>query len=459
MIRMLYTTAALVLLTGAALAQQPASPAPVLSQTPPSAAVPQQPSPTGTGNAPNSQPMSLSGAQSTALQQVSALQQAQIDEAIAAEDLRQARAAWLPRARSATSIIYNSPAHPPGDPNSPSFIAQNAIHEYQELLGVTGEWNFGLMAGVRRARALLRAARLGTEIARRALIRGVNDAYYAAALATAKRRAAETSLAAAEEFERVTDLNFHAGEVPEIDVIRARLQSAQRRDDLDQARRDEAIANATLSTLLGTGIAGTPNIEPLPQAINPADIQSITTEGVTRRPEFAQLEAQVQAARADIGVARADRLPRITYSVDEGFDSTTLRVDELRQRRGVLAMANIDIPIFDWGLTRSRQRQAELRAQSAELQRQIMIRDLYLQFAIARQGATTAAERVDNARRAVTDGERNLTISISRYRAGEGPITEVTDAQTMLATQRLLLQQALYDYQIARAHLLEAVGQ
>jgi len=33
----------------------------------------------------------------------------------------------------------------------------------------------------------------------------VNDAYYGAALATARRRSAEQSLAAAEEFERVTD--------------------------------------------------------------------------------------------------------------------------------------------------------------------------------------------------------------------------------------------------------------
>jgi len=117
------------------------------------------------------------------------------------------------------------------------------------------------------------------------------------------------------------------------------------------------------------------------------------------------------------------------------------------------------VPIFDWGLTRSRQRQAELRAQGATLQQQLAIRQLYLQFATARQEATTAAERVDNARRALADAERNLSISISRYRAGEGSIIEVADAQTALATQRLTLQQALYDYQIARAHLLEAVGQ
>jgi outer membrane protein len=440
--------AALALLASAVLAQQPAL-------SPPPAPPPAQPAPPPS----SAQPMSLSAAQSTAMQQVSALQQAQLDEAIAAEDVRQAQAAWLPRARSATTISYNSPVNPPRPLTDPSFIAQNAIHEYQELLGVTGEWNFGLISAVRKARAALRAARLGTEIARRTFMRAVNDAYYGAALATAKRRAAETSLNAAEEFERLTDLNYQAGEVPEIDVIRARLQTAARRDDLELARREEAIANAALSTFLGTGITGVPNIEPLPQTINPREIQSITSEGVSRRPELAQLDAQVQAARAEISVVRADRLPKITYSLDKGFDTPSLEREIRRQYSGTLAVANIDIPIFDWGIARSKQRQAELRAKSVELQKQMTTRDLYLQFATARQDAITAAERVENARRALADAERNLTISIARYRAGEGPITEVTDGQTMLANQRLALQQALFDYQIARSHLLEAVGQ
>src|SRR5204863_2778667 len=106
--------------------------------------------------------------------------------------------------------------------------------------------------------------------------------------------------------------------------------------------------------------------------------------------------------------------------------------------------------------SRSRQRQAELRTKGAELQRDLTMRDLYLQFEIARQEAMTAAERVDNARAALVDAERNVTISIARYRAGEAPITEATDAQTTLAQQRLIPQQPLCDYTIAGTHLREA---
>ncbi len=487
---MLRAVALTLLLCATALAQQPASPLPQPSPQPqPSSPLSSQPPST-------TQPLSLAGATSTALQQVSALQQAQIDELLAAEDLRQARAALLPRARDSFSITYNSPERGGSTP-APSFVAANAIHEYQNLLGVTGEWNFGLLAAVRRSRALLDAARAGTEIARRALIRGVAEAYYGAALATAKRVAAEQSLAAAVEFQRVTCLNYDAGEVPEVDCIRARLQAAQRRDDRLQAQQQEAIANAGLGTLLGydytltrpsatlSRVAGEgqsnplsrnageggpersegpgegvlPPIEPLPQTIDPSVIDQITAAGVQRRPEFAQVNAQVRAARADVGVARSGFLPKITYSLDKGFDTESLQHEELRRHRGTLALANVDVPLFDWGATYGKWRQAQLHVRAAELQRQLTTRDLYLQFLTARQQAVTTAERVDNAQRALADAERNATISIARYRAGEAPVTEATDAQTQRATQRLALQQALFDYQVALAHLREAAGE
>ncbi len=401
--------------------------------------------------------MTLNTALSRAMQQVSARQQAEIAQQIAAAQVRVSEAALLPQARDSFSITYNTPTRRGSDIQT--FIAQNAVHEYQNLLGFTGALDFGLFAAVRSSRALLEAARAGTEVARHALIRGVNEAYYGAALARARRQSAEQSLAAAEQFQHITELNYKAGEVPEVDAIRARLQTAARRDDLALAQEQETIANAALGTLLGYGIARVPNIEPLPQTINVQEIESISAADVAKRPEFAQLAAQVRAAQADISVSRAGLLPNVTYELDEGFDTPSLVSSELKQHKGVLAMATINVPIFDWGATWARIRKAELVAKGVELQRQLIIRDLYLQFTTAREEALTAAARVDNERAAVADAQRNVDISIARYRAGEGTIVEATDALTTLATDRLALQQALFDYQVARARLLEAVGQ
>jgi outer membrane protein TolC len=415
---------------------------PGVASTPPASAV-------------TSQPVTVQSATQAALQQATAYQQAVIDEQTAALDLTQARAALLPRVRSSSTATFNKPLHP-GAPD-PSFIAANAAREYQELVGVEGSLDFGTRAAIARSRALLAAAHAGTEVARRALVRGVREAYFGLGLAAAKRRSAEETLAAAEEFERVTTLQHHAGELAEVDAIRARLQTAQRRDDVEQARLQEAEALAAMRVLTGIRAPQPLTVSDLNPQPAITDIERFTN--TTTRPELTQAQQQLNAARSDIGVARAGRLPSVTYAVDEGFDSPSLHPSDIRQHRGYLATANLVVPIFDWGVGRAKQRQAELRAQAAQNQLNITRRGLDQQFAAAREEALTAIRRVDNARAAVADARRNVDISIARYRAGEAPILEVTDALTTLAQQRTNYQQALFDFEIARAHLQEAAGE
>jgi len=406
---------------------------------------------------PQASPLSIESAGQLALQQASAYQQALIDERIAALDVTEARAAVLPKIRNTTTVTLNKRLAPLS--SDPSFIAQNAAREYQSLIGAEGSLDFGVRAAIRRSRELLAAAHAGTDIARRELLRGLREAYFGLALAEGKRRSAEESLAAAEEFERVTALQQEGGEVPEIDLIRARLQTAQRRDDLEQARVQETIAAAALRVLVGYAPTQALEVSDLTAVPSAADLEPFSAGVVALRPEVAQAAAQQDAAREDITVARAERLPSFTYSADEGFDSPSLQPDDVRRHSGYLISANLRIPIFDWGAARARQRQAELRAEQAANQLALVRRDLERQFLSSREEALTAVRRAANARAGLTDAQRNVDISIARYRAGEAPIVEVTDALTTLAQQRANLQQALHDFELARAQLQEASGQ
>ena len=400
--------------------------------------------------------MTMQSATQAALRQATAYQQALIDEQTAALDLTQARAALLPRVRSSSTATFNKPLHPGS--TDPSFIAANAV---ARIPGARRRRRFArLRHCAPRSRA---AARCSPPRMRAPRSRGARSCAAcarrtsASALATAKRRSAEETLAAAEEFERVTALQHNGGELAEVDVIRARLQTAQRRDDVEQARLQEtrgARRHARAHRHPRAGAADGFGSEP---AAGVADIERFTNAAT--RPELTQAEQQLRAARSDIGVARAGRLPSLTYAVDQGFDSPSLRPEDIRQHRGYLATATLDIPIFDWGIGRAKQRQAELKAQAAQNQLDITRRDVEQQFAAAHEEALTAIRRVDNARAAVADARRNVDISIARYRAGEAPILEVTDALTTLAQQRTNYQQALFDFEIARAHLQEAAGE
>ena len=446
----------LVIATGRVTRSQQLPPTPPPGQQPSG-----QPKPVQQPSAQQSSALALNEAVRLAGLQASSFEQARFAELIAAEEVRQARVAFLPRVVGTFSFIYNSPAIGVR-PREMSFISADAITQYEPLAGITGDIDTAgrLRATLRRNVALLEAARAGTEVARRALVQGVVEAYYGLALASARLHAAELTLSAAEEFQQVTQLLLDAGEVSGVDLTRARLQTATRRDELEQARATERAATDSLRVLVGydftTPLAVTELVIAPPDI---AELNRFTEATILRRPEFAQFDAQLRAAEQEAKIARADRLPQVSYFVNGGFDTDSLNPSPLKMHTGVLAGINVTIPLFDWGATRSREQQARLRARSAESERVLALRNFGQQFYTARAQALSAASRVRILQASVVDAERNVQTSIARYRAGEAPILEVTDAQTTLATQRASLYQALFDYQVSRARLAQAAGQ
>jgi len=407
--------------------------------------------------------LSLDDALRLANAQASTFQTAAINERIAAEDVRQARAAFLPKVTTPLSYIYTSPALglPPGEPRAPSFISADAIGVTDALVNVSGDFDIAgrLRASLARSRALMAAAHAGTEAAKRALAQAVIEAYYGLALASAQRTAAEKNLAAADEFERVTSLLLSGGEVASVDVTRAHLQTLARRDELERARANEEVAAGALRVFVGYEFSQPINTTDLALDIPlDSDYQQFKAEEVSRRPEIIQLEQQLRAAQQEIRIAHADRLPSLSYSVNGGFDTDSVKAPRLKEHTGVSAAITFSIPIFDWGTTRSREQQARLRVELAENERTIALRGFTQQFYAARAQVDSARRRIDVAREGVAKAEENVTASIARYRAGEAQIVEVTDAQTTLVEQRNALYQAIFDYQTALARLRQATG-
>jgi outer membrane protein len=408
-------------------------------------------------------PLSLDDALRLANAQASTFQTAAINERIAAEDVRQARAAFLPKVTTPLSYIYTSPALglPPGEPRTPSFVSADGIGVTDALVNVSGDFDIAgrLRASLARSRALMAAAHAGTDAAKRALAQAVIEAYYGLALASAQRGAAEGNLAAAEEFERTTSLLLSGGEVASVDVTRARLQTLTRRYELERARANEEVAAGALRVFVGYEFSRPINTTDLAVDIPvDTDYQQFKAEEVSRRPEFIQLEQQLRAAQEEIRIAHADRLPSLSYSVNGGFDTDSVKAPRLKEHTGVSAAITFSIPIFDWGATRSRERQARLRADLAENERTIALRGFTQQFYAARAQVDSAKTRIDVSREGVAKAQDNVAASIARYRAGEAQIVEVTDAETTLVEQRNALYQAIFDYQTSLARLRQATG-
>src|SRR4030095_41795 len=103
--------------------------------------------------------LSLDQALRLATTQATNYQSALLNERIAAEDVRQAQAAFRPRVSVPLNYIYTTPAFglAPGEPRVQSFIANDAIGQYQAFLNVSGDFDIAgrLRATLAKNRALL----------------------------------------------------------------------------------------------------------------------------------------------------------------------------------------------------------------------------------------------------------------------------------------------------------------
>lgn len=403
-----------------------------------------------------SRTLSVEQAVALALDNAASLRQAQFDEQSAGEGVKQARAALLPQFNMPLTYWGTTPSmiRQPGDPLISSFVSASAINESVGALSATGTIDIAgrLRAGLHRSRALLAAAHAGTMVARRTLVLATIDAYYGLVLTRQRRRLADEALALAEGFVSVTEEQRKRGAAEEIDVLRARSAAHSRRDELAQAQFSESFAMSQLRVLTGldyaTYIAVVRLTENVPKV---TDVLGYREDTIMSRPELAQIDAQKRAAIEDARAARRELLPQLSYTLNAGFDAANFK--PLGRYSGGAAIVTLNVPIFNFGASKSRATQAQLRARSLDAQRETEVLQLKQEFYAARAGALSALDRIGNAGQAATAAQQSMNMMFERYRSKKASLLEVIDAESNYSATRLAYYQAIADYHSARARL------
>lgn len=400
--------------------------------------------------------LTLEDAVSLALGFAATYRQSTFDERSTAEDVRQSRAAMLPQISAPITYLGTTPSvvRFPDQPPTFSFAASSAINETSAYLNTSGTLDIAghLRAGLQRSRALLAAAHAGTQAARRSLVLATLDSYYGLLLAQERRRLADEALSLAEGVAASSADLLAQGKVDSAEVDRARVSALARRDELEQARLGEFLAMNSLRALIGTDFAVHLIVESItrraPASNNFVDLGA---QSFLARPELAQIDAFKVAANAEARQARAELRPQLSYSINAGFDTANL--GRLRQYSGGSLLMSLSIPIFNFGASRSREKQAQLRAEALDVQRQNTETALKAEFFGARAGMASAFQRIRYTREAAEITQRNQDVVFAGYRDHKNTLLEVNDAQSAYAAARLAYYQAIADYYGARYRL------
>lgn len=385
----------------------------------------------------------------------------------AREDIVQARAAKLPAVNAFNQFIYTQGNGTP----SGVFVANDGVHIYNEQAVVHEELLSLVRSGeLNRARAAEAIARAKVEVAARGLNATVIQNYYAIVVAQRKLANAQTSIRESERFLDITQKQEKGGEVAHADVIKAQIDLQQRQRDLREAQL--AIEKATIALAVLIFPDFSPNLAVVDDLREPAilpDAAEVQAAATATSPDLKAAKASLQQAGYEVSVARYAYLPSFALDVFYGINANQFAARThyppesghevpYRQNLGYAAQATLNIPVWNWGATRSKIKQAELKRDQSRFELSLAQRTLQSNLASFYAEVQGAQAQLESLRSSVDLATDSLRLMVLRYQAGESTALEVVDAQNTLTLARNAYDDGLARYRVALATVQTLTG-
>jgi len=378
--------------------------------------------------------------------------------ALAQEDRIQSKSALLPQAAHVSQYLYTEGNGTP----SGAFVANNGVHVYTELAQVhTDVYAPGKFAEYHRLQAAEAAARARRDITLRGLSSAVVQNYYAVIGAQRHLENARQSVLEAQRFLDITAKQEQGGEVAHTDVIRAQLQVQQRqRDQLDA---ETAIQHAKLNL----GVMLFPDISQAYEVVDDLNANAALPPGVqaetaafSNNPDLRAAEANVQQAGFSVKATRSAYLPLVSVDYFYGINANQFAIHNPDGQRnlGSVVQGTLTVPVWNWGITRSRVKQAELIQQQAETDLALTRRQVQADIQGFSIEAQTARTQLDSLLNSMDLAVESVRLTLLRYQAGESTALEVVDTQGTLALARNAYADGLARYRLALASIEVLTG-
>ena len=308
-------------------------------------------------------------------------------------------------------------------------------------------WDLDFWGKYRRANESARASLLATEWAREAvistLVSDVASAYFQLRELDLQLEISRRTLVSRQDSLRLTQMLANGGATSMLDVRQAEqlvFTAAETIPDLE--RRIEQQENF-ISTLLGNNpgpIARGAKLTDQPHSPEiPAGLPSALLE---RRPDIREAEAQLIAANAQIGVAKAAYFPQISLTASGGFQSSAL-TNLFTGPAGLWSFGGSLVqPIFAGGRIRSGVRLSEARQQEALLTYEQTIQQAFRGVSDALVEYRKDREFREQQQQLALSAQDAAQLSEMRYRGGATSYLEVLTNETNYFDAELGLAQA-----------------
>lgn len=340
----------------------------------------------------------------------------------------------------------------PRDLNHPDAV--NNFNTRVELL--VPVYNGGMVQSyVDTAKAYVRAAQSGDQVARQQIAKHVLMAYEGVHTARAYIKLAEEARSAAEEYVRISDKLHKQGMVVKSDVLSAKANLEDVKVKVVEAKNAEAAALNQLALLMGKSLDDPLDVgEPVSPKLLAGAATDLRAQALNEHAGLRALRNQVEGAGAQVGAARAGKKPQFNVMLRQDWNDKNLGLDASSYTvAGVLSWAAFDGGTTNAAIDRAQAQRSELAAKLRQAEDGVGY-----QATEARRKALEAEEKIV-AREAGQEQAREAQRLVKkRYENGVATLIEVLGAQAQLDKANADLVAARYELAVNRAELKRAVG-
>jgi len=320
----------------------------------------------------------------------------------------------------------------------------------ESWLSLNSSWEIDLFGAVRRGKEGVLAreeAQLATLAdARVSLSADVTDAYLSNRACQSSVALSEEDLASRIATEKLTATSVEVGFTAPYQGIRSTASVAEAKTRLTATKaqcerlenlltRLTGIARPTLMKILAEKPTGLDRL-PVPKHFSVA----IPSQALTQRPDIRAAERKLAAASADIGLAEADRYPRLTLNGSLGYTVSGTSGSGSLSYGSWSFGPSLSLPIFDGGRRAAAVELAKSKYDEALADFKSRTRSAIQEVEDALTRYAAAHERAENARVAATEYQRFFDAVEERYSEGASNLLELEDARrVMLSAQKTLL--------------------
>ena len=284
----------------------------------------------------------------------------------------------------------------------------------------------------------------------------VARAYLAAVRADADVEASKSNLTLSEAVLKQAENQKAAGTGTGIEITRARVQLANDRQRLLVAENARRAAGLQLLRAVGlrldTELVLTDKLQYIP--VDALTMEQAKTQALKERPDLEAQQERESSARLSANATKLERLPSVAAFGDYGSSGTGFDNSLPTRTIGI----SLRVPLFDGGRRDARRAESASQYRAEKVKTNDLKEQIDLDVRLALDALRSAEDQVKVSREGLELAENELAQARRRYEAGVAIGVEVTDAQSRLERARDNQTVALYNYNVGRIDLAQAMG-